>query len=82
MQNPKLRNLPVPHPAIRCFLCGKPLISKKGDLGDEANAVVTGGIVILSCAEHADLAHVLLEETRDFVKTAIQQAKEQQSKVE
>ena len=81
-KNPKLRNLPIPHPAIRCFLCGKPLVSDKGDLADESHAVMTGGIVILSCVEHTELAHVLLEEIRNFIKTAIQQAKEQQSKIE
>ena len=78
----KLRNLPVPQGVIRCFLCGKPLVTPKGDLTDEALSAATGGIMILSCPAHIDLAETLLNETVATVKAGLQQAKEQQTKTE
>jgi hypothetical protein len=79
---PKLRNIPVPHEMVRCFLCGKPLVSPKGDLSDEAVGAATGGIIVLTCMEHHRLAEALLEDTVEGLRAALHHAKEQQTKTE
>ena len=80
---PKLRNIPLPHQVVKCFLCGKPLLELKGD--DEAIATATSGIIILTCAAHVEGAHALLRDNIERLQEAFTKAKEQQqqqSKIE